>query len=320
MKADADIATAQAGVTQAKEKLRQAQLGVAAARAADQADLENAQTGVRKAELGLQTAQTALRSLEGLSEVGGVSRNELEAARAQVKAAQADLDTAQATARRVQAGPQSNASSAPGANNGSNSTNSSNAIRSANGNAGLTFRVANALQDAAQAQTGVTQAQAGLNAARQAKTQILAVADTDVQAALAGVAQARAALIGAQVGQQAARLTSPLDGIASNITAHTGETAQPGSPLLNVVSSAGARVEALVPARQLPLLRVGLPARVVVDTRPDTPFDATVSAISSIAEPDGRTFRVTFRLNQANQSASSLRVGQNARVQIDFHR
>lgn len=299
VKDDSDIKTAQSGVLQAREKLRQAQLGVQAARAADRADLATAQTGVDDAATGLKTALDQLHSLEELDKVGGVARNDLEAARTQVKLAKSRLDTAHAAVRRIQEGPDA-----------------SGADPKAPNAAGTTFRTAATLRDVALAQTGLAQAEMGLQEARDAKTQLLHIADADIRAAQAGLQQAQAGLTGAQVGAQTAHLTSPLNGTVYAVAAHVGETAQPGSPLLTVVASNAARafrVEALVPARQLSALRVGQPASVVLETRPDQPLKAIVSMLSNMAEPDGRTFRVTFRLLQP---PSLLRVGQNVRITI----
>ena len=51
-------------------------------------------------------------------------------------------------------------------------------------------------------------------------------------------------------------------GVAASVGARRGETAQPGVPLVTVVSLSGLRVEALVPARQLSSLKVGQSAKV----------------------------------------------------------
>lgn len=299
VKADSDIATAHAGVTQAREKLRQAQLGVQTARAADRADLLTAQTGVNDAETGLKTALDLLHSLEELDKVGGVARNDLEGARTQVKLAKSRLEAAHAAVKRIQEGPDA-----------------SGTDLTAQNPAGTTYRIAAALRDETLAQGGLVQATTSLQEARDAKTQLLRISDADIRAAKAGLQQAEAVLAGAQVGAQTAHLTSPLAGAVQTITVHVGETAQPGMPLLTVVASNAEkafRVEALVPARQLSALSVGLAARVILETRPDQPLKAVVSAVSNMAEPDGRTFRVTFRLQQ---QPPLLRVGQNVRIII----
>ena len=287
VKADADVQAAQTGIAQAQAKVRQAQLAVQAARQSDQADLQTAQQAVRKAEAGVKTAQTQLHSLEELAKVGGVARNDLEGARTQAQIAQTDLESLQEVVRRVQDGPPNQPK--------------------------VTFRVANAQQELGQAQSLVTQARQGLQTAQAARTQVAHTADAEIRAAEAAVAQARAGLATAQIGNQSARLTSPISGIASTVNAHVGETAQPGVPLLILSSASGARIEALVPARQLSLLRIGQSAQVTLDTRPNQPLSAVLSAISAVAEPDGRAFRVTFRFTTP---PAGLRVGQTARIAI----
>ncbi len=154
VKAESDIQVAQTGIAQAQAKVRQAQLGVQAARQSDQADLQTAQQAVRKAEAGMKTAQTQLHSLEELAKVGGVARNDLEGARTQAQIAQTDLESAQEAVRRVQAGPPNQP--------------------------GVTFRVANVLQELGQAQSGVTQARQGLQTAQSARMQVAHTADAEI--------------------------------------------------------------------------------------------------------------------------------------------
>jgi multidrug resistance efflux pump len=111
------------------------------------------------------------------------------------------------------------------------------------------------------------------------------------------------------------RLTSPLDGVVSSLAAKVGEMAQPGMPLLTIVSLTGLRVEALVPARQLTRLRVGQDARVTVDTQPGKAFGVILKEMAQVAESDGRSFRVVFRFVQP----SALRPGQTARLLVHLH-
>ena len=309
VKADADMDTAQAGVNQASDRLKQAHIGVQAAQSQDSADLARARESVRKADIGLLTAQRTLKSLEELSTVGGVARNDLEGARAQVSVAQSDLDTARDAVKQIQTGPNATPNTALSSPPASGSPRSARSVNSA-----LTFRVANARQEEELARDGLRQAQNGLRTAQRAKSQIVRVADADVQAAQAGVTQARAGLTGAQSGAQAAQLTSALDGVASSVTARVGEVAQPGQPLVVVISFANARIEALVPARQLGLISTGQNAQARLDASPNLPLALVVSSISRVAEPDGRAFRVTFRLLRP---ISTLRVGQTARITLN---
>ena len=297
LKADADIDAARSGLQQAKAKLSQAVLGRDAAQDADKADLVLAQQGERKAQIAVDRTNKTVQDLETLAKVGGVSRSDLEGARTQAAVAQSDLTTARTQVQRLLSGPKD-----------SKYTNGASSPR------GTTYRAALAQQDIDAARAGVQQAEAGLATAKKVKVQITAVANSDIAAALAGRDQAEAGVSGAAALGQTARLTSPIDGIATSVTARIGETAQPGSPLVTIVLPAGLRIEALVPARLLSQLRVGQKVRVILDTLPDHPFTASVNRIASTAEPDGRTFRVTF---QPHNAPYALRLGQTARLVVN---
>jgi len=288
VKADAEVQTAQNGLHLAQQKLQQAALARDAARAEGNADLTAAEEGVHKAEIGLDRAKKTLHDLEELDKVGGVSRNELEGARTQVTLAQSDLDGARAQVKRLKEGPN-----------------------------GVSYRVALAQKDVDQAEEGVRQAQQGIETAEEGRKQTLAVADKDTQAAQAALTQAQAGVSSAHAAVLAMQVVSPLDGIATGLAARAGETAQPGVPLVTVVSLASLRVDALVPSRQLPRLPRGQAVKITVDTQPGTTFAANVSEISPIAEPDGRTFRVKFRFPHP----VALRPGQTAQITIfsDMH-
>jgi HlyD family secretion protein len=287
--AEADVSKAQINVTQALTKLQQAKLARDAARADNRSDLQTAQEAVRKAKLALETAHRDLATSESLAQVGGVSRNDLEGARTKVTIAQSDLATAQDQAKRAAEGP--SASSEP-------------------------YRVALAEKDVETAQTGLQQAQDFLKLAKEAQEEAVELAAQDVRSARAALNQAQAQAAGALATQQSSRLLSPLDGVAASVQARAGETAQPGSPLVSLVSLANLRVEALVPGRELPLLRVGQTANIRVDTQPGKVFPATISEIARVAEPDGRTFRVKFRFRSPTQRPT--RPSQTARIVVQL--
>lgn len=286
VKADADVNTARSALTQAQTKLQQATLARQAAEDDQKAELKTAQEGVRKAEAALQRAQETLRGLEELAKIGGVSRSDLAGARTQATVAQSDLDTAKTQAERLNAGQN-----------------------------GLPYRVELAQKDEDAARAGVQQAREGLKSAEEGRRQTLLVSRQDVQSAFAGLSQALAGLTGVRDARRQAHLSSPISGLATAVPARTGETAQPGVPLATIVSLVGLRVEALVTARMLATLRAGQSATVAVDTLPGRKIAAVVSDISRIAEPDGRTFRVKFRLLES----PILRPGQTARIRLSSH-
>ena len=286
LKSASDVTSALTGFKQAGVKLQQALLARDAAQADNLSEKRLAQEGVRKAEAALEQAQKSLHGLEELAKVGGVSRIDLEGEQTLVKVAQSDLDSAREQVQRLSAGPKEGMTS---------------------------YRVALAEKDVEAARAGVSQAEEGVRTAESGRKQALALADQDIKAAEAGVSQADAGVSGTQVLQAQTRLTSSLNGIATNVTARMGEMAQPGVPLVTIVTLSGLHLEALVSARQLALLKVGQAAHFTVDTLPGKRFSAFLSEIARVAEADGRTFRLKFRF----RSPVSLRPSQTARIQVD---
>lgn len=285
-KADADLLQARGAERTAAARLRQAVLSRAAALMEGKVDLNAANEGIRKAQIAYDEAVKNLDALEELDKVGGVARSQLDGARAQVAVARADLETANDQERRAAAGPQGP-------------------------DGDQTYRVALAEQDVRAAQAGVAEATAELKLAEQNEEQERQLGVADIGSAAAALQQAIGSRLGAEAMVKGARLTSPIDGVVSNVSARAGETAQPGMNLVSVVSLRGLHVEALVPSRQIDRLHVGDHVRITVETVPGRAFDATVRSIGRTAEPDGRTFKVKFALTDR---AVPLRPGQMARI------
>lgn len=284
-KSESDSAAARNGLADARHKRDQAALARDAASSESAADIKLAEETVQKASIALIHARKTLRDLETLDAVGGVSRNDLEEARTQVTLAQVDLDGAAAGVRRLTQGPE-----------------------------GVPYRVAMARKDLEAAQQGVVQAEEAAKITTDAAKKTLSVADQEVRSSHSAVLQARTGVASAADAVAAMRLVSPFDGIVSAVNARTGETAQPGVPLVTIVSLKNLRVEALVLARNIPGISVGTRASVSVDTQPGRSLDAVVSEISRVAESDQRSIRVKLRLLKAG----TLRPGLAARV--SFHR
>ena len=284
LKADTEIATAGAGLKQAQIKLSQAKQARDAAHDADVADRKQAEEGVRKAEIGLERAQKTRKSLEELAKVGGVSRSDLEGAVAAERVSLSDWEVAKAQLKRLQPAP--------------NSTEA--------------YRTELAQRDVDAAREGVRQAEEGLRLANEGKKRLLALAQTDLQAANAAIEQARAGLLGVREARASLRIVSPLEGVVSGLAARLGETAQPGMPLMTVVSLSNLKIEALVPTRQAGRLRVGGLAEVTLDSAPNRIYSVSLVSVASVAEADGRTFRVQFRF----RNTVSLAPNQIVRIRI----
>ncbi len=284
VKAESDILLARNGLQIAWQKRDTAAVARDSAVSETAADIKTAEQGVTKATTSLEHAKKTLADLETLEKVGGVSRNDLESARMQVSLAQIDLDAATAGVNRIKNGP-----------------------------GGVPFRVALARADVTAAEQGVQQAESAVRTALAARDKAMAVADSEVHSARASAAQARAAVKSSSDAVTTMCLNSPLDGITSSVTARVGETAQPGSPLVTVVSLKNLRIEALVPARNIPGLRVGLRVSINADTQPGSALHGVVSEIAKVAERDQRTIKVRFRLI----GGPNLRPGLGARITFD---
>ncbi len=283
VKADAEVKSARNGLSNAKFKLSLATLGRQAAEDDQRAELKAANASVAKAELALERSKKVLTDLEELSKAGGVSRSNLEEARTQMTNAQLDVKASKNQVLKLESGQN-----------------------------GIPYRVLNAQKEVEAAVAGVIQAKDGVSSAEKGLTNSLIVATMEFKTANSGVLQAESGLRAAHAARRQCRLLSPISGIVTNLSAHKGETAQPGVSLLSVVSLNDLHAEALVSARLFPAVIVGKAANILVDTLPGKSFTAVVSVIAQTAEPDGRTFRVKFRFS----TPPALRPGQTARITI----
>ncbi|HEV2471485.1 MAG TPA: efflux RND transporter periplasmic adaptor subunit [Chthonomonadales bacterium] len=282
----ASVSSARAEIVQAQQKLAGSTLRSGSASQQSTAQISEAAAAVSKAQAAARDARRNLTSLEALSRVGGVSKSDLADARSQSAQADTDLRLARARLKQAESGPERSSS--------------------------LTYSAALANQEVAAARLGLNSAKSALqNAVAEGKLEAK-LGRAEIEAAGAAVLQARENLAAGRITLAATRLVSPIAGFVSDLSAREGETAQPGAALVTVMSRVGAYVEALATGRQIPYLRAGRPARIAVDTLPGRVLSATLSTVSRVAEPDGRTFRVRFRVNQGLE----LRPGQLARVTV----
>lgn len=294
---DSLIAQADGNLKIARAKLRQAELGVTLTDSSARSDRDRAQAGVLQAEAGVRQAEAGYRQaadtlarLEFLYKKGGVARADLDGARAQAEIAKGALDTARAGLAQAKAAADPATLAAP-----------------------LRTRVSQADVDAARA--GVALAEAGLAAARKAKDQALQIAQRDVEAARAQVEQAKAGAVQAKAQVGSSVVTSPIDGIATEVTARVGEYAQPGIPVAVIIAPGALYVEAAVSARYAAAIHRGAPVRVLPDQAPDSAFDATVSEVMPVADPDNRSFAVRIPIPA---QAPRLAAGSLAKVTIEI--
>jgi HlyD family secretion protein len=105
----------------------------------------------------------------------------------------------------------------------------------------------------------------------------LAVAD-------AQIGQAQAAVAGLQTRIDMMTLRSPIDGLVTSCSAHTGESAIAGATLLTVADLDEVKLTVYIPEDQLGRVFLGQEVAVQVDSFPGRLFPGTVSYISQQAE------------------------------------
>lgn len=141
----------------------------------------------------------------------------------------------------------------------------------------------------------------------------VATSQEQVRSAKAQVAQSRASR--AQVSTQLGftELRSPISGVVARRLLNTGDTADPATPVLQVVDLETVVISASLPADSSAPIRVQQTGRVHSVAQPGVSFPATVTAISPVVDPQSNTLAVQLRC--ANRQGA-LKEGQSVTVQI----
>ncbi len=144
------------------------------------------------------------------------------------------------------------------------------------------------------------------------------VAVKDYERALERRAQMVAKIVQAKAGENAARtalsyttVTAPFSGIVTEKRIDAGSMAVPGVPIVMMEDARRYRIEASVPETLLPLLKVGTPVDVVLDSAPGKTIPAAISEVSHLVDPATRTFTV-----KADIRGPGLRTGLYGRIRI----
>lgn len=123
--------------------------------------------------------------------------------------------------------------------------------------------------------------------------QQIAQQQAQIAAMEAQAAQARARLTEAQANRRDLEVRAPFAGTVTTRAAEPGEVVNAGTPLLTLVDLTKVYLRGFVPEGQIGRIRVGQPARVFLDSAPDTPLDAIVSRVDPQATftPENTYFR-----------------------------
>jgi len=149
------------------------------------------------------------------------------------------------------------------------------------------------------ARGAVTTARANLDNPAIRSAQVAAVqaqilqAQADMAASQADAELARAALDEARANRADLQVIAPFTGTVATRTAEPGEVVTPGTPIVTLVNLGQVYLRAFVPGGDIGRVRVGQPARVYLDSAPNTPIDAQVIRIDPEASftPENTYFR-----------------------------
>lgn len=292
--AQAAVNVAQANLRNAETELNRTKILVAGGAAA-QSSADQAQTAYDVAKANLESQQQNLSLIREGSTTEEVRQAEERARSAQesinqalsgVTQAEAGLTTAQAGRSRIQVaqGDVTNALAAL--------SQAQTGFQTATANLSQIPITRQETRVAAQA---VDEARAALLQARANRSQI-PVATSDVKAAAAAVQTAEAALRQAEVNLNYARIYSPVNGVVNQKLTDPGQTAAPGSALMNLVALDNIYFEAQVSENNVRDLRIGQPTQVSVPAVSTASFTGYVADIIPTADPKTRQFRIRITI------------------------
>lgn len=149
------------------------------------------------------------------------------------------------------------------------------------------------------ARGAVTTAKANLDNPAIRSAQVAAIqaqilqAQADIAASQADAERARAALDEARANRADLQVIAPFTGTVATRTAEPGEVVTPGTPIVTMVNLGQVYLRAFVPGGDIGRVRIGQPARVYLDSAPNTPIDAEVIRIDPEASftPENTYFR-----------------------------
>ncbi|MGB7414878.1 MAG: HlyD family efflux transporter periplasmic adaptor subunit [Thermosynechococcaceae cyanobacterium] len=217
-----------------------------AAVATAQAQLGEAQAQAQQAKSALSLARTELNRYSTLVKQGAVPQQQFDQIKTEFTAAQDTLAARQASVAAAQ-----------------------QQVKAAQG--GLTQAQTSQINpDIRAAQVNRTQMQR-----QQAQTQLLAAGDNLKQA------QAAQKEIVARLDDL--DIKSPIDGVVVTRTVEPGEVIAAGTPVLTVVNLSNVYLRGYIPEGEVGNVRVGQAAQVFLDSAPQQPLEATVSAVDTEA-------------------------------------
>lgn len=295
-----DLRQAQAAVNQARASLEGARKGLAAAKdqyenrtntqaqvnaaqtqlAMGEAAVNSAETNLASSQVRLESAKSNLARMEQLYKQDAITRQQLDSARLEANLAQAQVDGARSALRQAQASLEGSRKGLQSAQDfHSNRTLAQQQVDSAQSQ----YEIAKAALEAAEAR--YAQLQAG------ARSEDIAVARSGVEQAQAGLDQARQQLANTVI-------TSPIDGVVAQRMINPGEMAGPGQPVLILVQANRLTMEAQVAETIIPHLLEGQSALAEVDALPGMRIQGKIKNLAPAADSRTKSFLVRVALDE----------------------
>ncbi|MDR3707651.1 MAG: efflux RND transporter periplasmic adaptor subunit [Capsulimonadaceae bacterium] len=263
----AQIAAADAAVTDAQGRVDNAKASQASAQAA-----------IRSAEANLGDATTKLARLESLYRQNFIAAQDVDDQRAAVSVQKSAVDAAQAQLNAAKAAIASAIAQRDAAQHQAD-------IARTSGKANI---------DAADAR--LAQAKASLENARASVAQKPAYV-ANLQALAADVMAAAGDLANTKAQLDQTVLSAPMNGFVTARYMDPGAMASPGNPILALQSTRQVWANIPVPEEQIRYVHDGMPATVTVDSFPGMKFAGKIIQLNPAADPLSRQFTVRVELD-----------------------
>jgi RND family efflux transporter MFP subunit len=283
----AQVAAAQAAVTDAQGKIDSATAGIA-----------NAEAGIQSTQAALNNAQTRYDRVYSLYKQGFIAAQDVDDARAQVKAQTSAVKVAQ------------------GQLNAAKAVRDSAVAQKKAAEQQAAIAVEKGKADIQAAQAARRQAQAALTSAR-ANTAQTSAYRQNLAALRATVDAAKAQLRNVQVQLSRTTLTSPVNGFVTARLMEPGMVASVGQPILELQTVRQIYVTTSVPEDISRRIYQGLSAECTFDALPNRTFVGKVAQVNPAADTQSRQFVVRITLNNPQ---NEIKPGMFARVKMETER
>lgn len=140
-----------------------------------------------------------------------------------------------------------------------------------------------------------------------------AITEVQFLDAITGRDVAEAQLASAHLELEKASIQAPWSGVVAHKHVEQGDYAQPGQPLFQLLDVRRLKVRAPAPSKDVPILELGAPAQVTVETFPGEVFEGEIVHLAAALDATARTLDVDVAVDSQN---GRLRPGMYAGVRL----